>query len=166
MFMFASAATPAVWQALGSNGFVTVSGYDLSDAPPGTPSDVAYYTSQLTAAVEEIATSAAAAGNAPFFVGIPAAASTHEFHSFTWANGTVVQGHAQVRAAMGASAGLAREISQRRLCTLLLQTEYVAAALGVLKNASAGGGTYLGTALWGFSSEMDCKATLGLTETI
>lgn len=96
MFMFASAATPAVWQALGTNGFVTVSGYDLSDSPPGTPSDVSYYTAQLAAAAAEIAASAAAAGNAPFFVGIPAAASTHEFSTFTWANGTVVQGHPQV----------------------------------------------------------------------
>lgn len=96
MFMFASAATPAVWAALGPSGFVTVSGYDLSGAPPGTPSAVPFYTSQLTAAVAEIAASAAAADGA-YFVGIPAAASTHEFHTFTWANGTVVNGFPQVR---------------------------------------------------------------------
>jgi hypothetical protein len=40
MFMFAAATTPAVWAALGPNGFVTVSGYDLSAAPAGTPSTV------------------------------------------------------------------------------------------------------------------------------
>ena len=163
MFMFASVATPAVWQALGTNGFVTVSGYDLSAAPPGTPSDVSYYTTQLAAAAAEIAASATAAGNASFFVGIPAAASTHEFHTFTWANGTVVQGHPQVRAALPVRARLLLVAGARQSPTpprcVHYQTEFVAAALEVLKNASTSGGTYLGTALWGFSSEMDCEAT-------
>ena len=48
-FMFAESVTAEVWAALGPNGYLTVSGYDLSAAPAGTPSTVDYYAAQLAA---------------------------------------------------------------------------------------------------------------------
>ena len=78
-------------------------------------------------ALHEIS-SLAAANNGSFFVGIPAAASTHEFARYTTAGGAVTPGHPQV--------------------------EYVKAALGALRASVASNPRYLGAALWGFSSEM------------
>jgi hypothetical protein len=69
----------------------------------------------------------AKANNGSFFVGIPAAASAHEFETFTFANGTVVSGAPQAEYAQAALASLAR----------------IAGAPG-----------YLGPALWGFASVM------------
>lgn len=126
-FGFAAAATPEVWKALGPNGYFTVSGYDLAQTPPGTPNTVAEYTSALQSAVDTIS-SLAAASNGSFIVGIPAAASTHEFANYTTKEGVVTQGHPQL--------------------------EYVKAAVGVLKSSLAANPLYLGAALWGFSSEM------------
>jgi hypothetical protein len=156
MFMFASAVTPEVWAALGPNGFVTVSGYDLSDAPPGTPSTVAFYAQQLTTAMAAVAASARSI-NGTYFVGIPAAASTHEFESFTWANGTVVKGFAQVRALSSFCCNW-NDCGQPPALLLfrMIQIDYVSAALGVLKTFQSDAG-FLGAALWGFSSEMECE---------
>lgn len=127
-FMYAAAATPDVWAALGPNGYVTVSGYDLSIAPAGTPSSAAYYGKQLSAAVATIQ-AAADANNGSFMLGLPGAASTHEFERFTWANGTVVHGAPQL--------------------------SFVKEALTVVEaNALHGSHRYLGSALWGFSSTM------------
>ena len=126
-FLFAGALTAEVWSALGPNGFATISGYDLSSAPAGTPSTPAFFGAQLRAALATAAASAAA-HNGSFLVGIPAAASAHEFESYNLANGTVVAGAPQA--------------------------EFVEAALGALAGV-AGAPGYLGPALWGFSPEMD-----------
>lgn len=127
-FMFAQDATPDVWAALGPRGYLVASGYDLSSSPPGTPSTVAAYEAALGASVAALVQSAAAS-NGSFFVGIPAAASAHEFATFTLANGTVVEGSPQ--------------------------TQYLQAALRILRANAAGQPGYLGPALWGFSSEME-----------
>ena len=94
-FMMAPAATAAVWEALGPNGYVTVSGYDLSEAPAGTPSTVAEYGTRLGAVVDAI-TASAQRHNGSFVLGIPAAASCHEFELFTPSNGSAVHGHTQL----------------------------------------------------------------------
>ena len=125
-FMFAESVSSAVWSALGPNGYLTVSGYDLSDAPAGVPSSVADFKAALSSSVATVAASAAA-NNCSFFVGFPAAASAHEFASYTLANGTAIAGHPQ--------------------------TEYAQAALDVLATLKGSAG-YLGPALWGFASEM------------
>jgi len=126
--MFASAATAQVFQALGPNGYVTVSGYDLATTPPGTPSTVQQFQTALESAVDTIVANANQY-NGSFVLGIPAAASTHEFQTYQPVGKQPVQGYPQL--------------------------DYVKAALnvidakGLLKNPR-----YLGTALWGFSSTM------------
>ena len=127
-FMFAGAITPAVWEALGPNGYLTVSGYDLSSAPAGTPSTVDYFRTQLAASLADVAASAAA-HNGSYFVGVPAAASAHEFASVVLPNGTNVQGHPQI--------------------------EYISAALKELAAGAKGKRGYLGLALWGFCPQVD-----------
>jgi len=127
-FMFAAAATPEVWRALGPNGYVTVSGYDLAPAPAGTPSTPAAYRAQLDEVLATIAP-LADANNGSFVVGIPAAASCHEFERYSFANGTVVQGHPQ--------------------------QQYLEAALQAISDAKLhSNARFLGTALWGFASKM------------
>ncbi len=125
-FMFAEAVTGEVWSALGPNGYLTVSGYDLSSAPAGVPDLPAAYAARLDSALAFVAASARAF-NGSFMVGIPAAASAHEFETYTFENGTVVNGAPQV--------------------------EYATAALSSLARI-AGAPGYLGPALWGFASEM------------
>ena len=126
--MFAAAATPKVWQALGANGYVTVSGYDLAPALAGTPSTPAAYRAQLDAVLATIAP-LADANNGSFVVGIPAAASCHEFERYSFANGTVVQGHPQ--------------------------QQYLEAVLQAISDAKLhSNARFLGTALWGFASKM------------
>jgi hypothetical protein len=77
-FMFAAAATADMWAALGPNGYVTVSGYDLSSEPPGVASSVEEYGARLGAVVDTIIASAKK-HDGSFVLGIPAAASCHEF---------------------------------------------------------------------------------------
>ena len=126
-FLFAEALTAEVWAALGPNGFATISGYDLSSAPAGTPSTPAVYGARLRAALAN-ASASAAAHNGSYFVGIPAAASAHEFETFNFANGTVVTGAPQL--------------------------DYLETALAALAAGATGMPGYLGPALWGFSPEM------------
>jgi hypothetical protein len=126
-FLFAEALTAEVWAALGPNGFATLSGYDLSSAPAGTASTPAFYGAQLRAALAN-ASASAAAHNGSYFVGIPAAASAHEFETFNFANGTVVTGAPQL--------------------------DYLETALVALAAGATGKPGYLGPALWGFSPEM------------
>lgn len=117
-----------MWTALGPNGYLTVSGYDLSSAPAGTPSTVAEYAAKLTASLEFVAASAAANGGS-YMVGIPAAASAHEFETFTLANGTTTHGAPQI--------------------------QYAQAALAALAAHATGNAAFLGPALWGFSPQME-----------
>ena len=126
-FVFAGSIGPEMWAALGPNGYVTVSGYDLSDAPAGTPSSVAQYARALNASLVAVAASANA-HNGSYFVGIPGAASAHEFETYTFANGTVVRG--------------------------TLQLEFVQAALEALDAHAATSPGFLGPALWGFAPVM------------
>lgn len=126
-FGFAAAVTADVWKALGPNGYFTVSGYDLATTAPGVPNTVEEYTSKLTTALGEIL-ELANANNGSFIVGIPGAASTHEFANYTTADGAVTQGYPQI--------------------------QYVEAAVGALQATVGSSPLYLGAALWGFSSEM------------
>jgi len=127
-FMFASAATAQVFQALGPNGYVTVSGYDLSSAPPGTPSTPQAFQTALESTVDTIVANANLY-NGSFVLGIPAAASTHEFETYSPQGGKTVQGYPQL--------------------------DYVKAALSVIDaKGLLSNPRYLGTALWGFSSTM------------
>jgi hypothetical protein len=126
-FMFADDVTPEVWSALGPNGYMVVSGYDLASTPAGTPSTVEYFSTRFSQAVDTIVASATA-NKGSYFIGIPAAASTHEFANLTYANGTIVQGSPQIR--------------------------YVTAALDILAAKAKGKPGYLGPSLWGFSSVM------------
>jgi len=127
-FMFASAATAQVFSALGPNGYVTVSGYDLSSSPPGTATTPQAYQTSLETVVDTIVANANAY-NGSFVLGIPGAASTHEFEVYHPSGKPDVTGYPQL--------------------------DYVKAALnvidakGLIKNPR-----YLGTALWGFSSTM------------
>jgi hypothetical protein len=125
-FMFAESVTPEVWRALGPSGYLSVSGYDLSSAPAGVTDPPASYAAKLAASLAFVAASAKA-NNGSWLVGIPAAASAHEFETFTFENGTVIAGSPQV--------------------------EYARAALAELAKV-AGAPGYLGPALWGFASEM------------
>ena len=127
VFMFAPEMDAAMWTALGPNGFLSVSGYDLSDAPAGVPSTPAFFRAQLDASLAAAAAGAAAA-NGSYLVGIPAAASAHEFETFTLANGTVIDGFPQL--------------------------EYATAAVQALAAGAAGERGYLGPALWGFAPDM------------
>jgi hypothetical protein len=127
-FMFAGAATQQVFQALGPNGYVTVSGYDLSSAPAGTVSTPQQYQTALEAAVDTIVANANLY-NGSFVLGIPGAASTHEFETYQPTGKPVVQGYPQL--------------------------DYVKAALSVIDaKGLLNNPRYLGTALWGFSSTM------------
>jgi len=126
-FMFADDVTPEVWSALGPNGFLVVSGYDLASTPAGTPSTVESFSTRFAAAVD-LTVASAAANKGSYFIGVPAAASTHEFANLTYANGTVVRGYPQL--------------------------QYITAALNILAEKAKGKPGYLGPALWGFSSVM------------
>ena len=67
--------------------------------------------------------------NGSFVVGIPAAASCHEFEKYSFENGTVVTGHKQ--------------------------QEYLQTALQAISNAKLHTNPrFLGTSLWGFASKM------------
>jgi hypothetical protein len=77
-FTLAENITPALWTALGPNGYLVISGYDLSSAPAGTPSTVNEYTTALGKSIDAVVKSVGAT-NGSFFIGIPAAASCHEF---------------------------------------------------------------------------------------
>eukprot|EP01113_Clastostelium_recurvatum_P028003 TRINITY_DN3392_c0_g1_i2.p1 TRINITY_DN3392_c0_g1~~TRINITY_DN3392_c0_g1_i2.p1 ORF type:complete len:359 (+),score=87.02 TRINITY_DN3392_c0_g1_i2:28-1104(+) len=134
VFMFAEAATEVVFSALGPNGFVIVSGYDLSTAPPGTPLTPQQYRTNLDAAIKTILTSARAY-NGKFMLGIPAAASTHEFTTYVDQDtGIVKQGYPMYSATADS---------------------YIVEAYGAIKaNNLTSTAAYLGEALWGFSAKM------------
>ena len=50
--MFASAATPDVYEALGPNGYVTVSGYDLGSSAAGVANAPTAYNALLADELE------------------------------------------------------------------------------------------------------------------
>jgi len=131
VFLFAAAATSEVFQALGPNGFAIISGYDLGSNPPGFPNTPQQFGMLLT---KEINTIVQNAGTSYFFsIGIPAAASTHEFTNYTQVAGSV-SGY-PMYAAQGDS--YLKEAFANIQATHLRSNPQ-----------------FLGLSLWGFSSEM------------
>lgn len=132
VFMGAGAATPDVFTAIGSNGYVIVSGYDLSDTPAATVTEPVKYGQQLTGSLNAIVKSAAASKGS-FMVGIPAAASVHEFSQYIPATGAPVFGYPMFS---------------------LNQPSYLGQALQAIEKTVSTNPGYLGTALWGFALQM------------
>eukprot|EP01111_Echinosteliopsis_oligospora_P000367 TRINITY_DN1037_c0_g1_i1.p1 TRINITY_DN1037_c0_g1~~TRINITY_DN1037_c0_g1_i1.p1 ORF type:complete len:353 (+),score=87.98 TRINITY_DN1037_c0_g1_i1:86-1144(+) len=131
-FLFAEAATPQVYAALGPNGFVVISGYDLSTAPAGTPSTPAQYGQALA---ESLSIVKANAEDGKFIIALPAAASTHEFTQYVPESGVVVEGYPMYNTTVDS---------------------YLVEAFNQLEasNIKSHPG-YLGVSLWGFSSFME-----------
>jgi len=90
-FLMAGAATSEVYQALGPNGFAIISGYDLSDTAPGTVNTPAQYNAALLASVKQTLANIGNGGG-KFSLGVPAAASTHEFELYVTSSGKTVKG--------------------------------------------------------------------------
>ena len=92
IFCHAVDATPDVFEALGPNGHVIMSGYDLGEQPPGIPSLPETYKVRLAEAVELLRQNAGPNGR--FSIALPAAASTMEFQRYEPAGGAPsVEGH-------------------------------------------------------------------------
>jgi hypothetical protein len=137
VFMSAGSATPAVFQAIGANGYVIMSGYDLGTfAVPTVP---ATYGLQLTAALKLLALNAAAS-HGSFVIGIPAAASTTEFSQYIPASGADVFGYPMYSSTA---------------------SNYATEALAAIQANIKSNPGYLGTALWGFSLYMENPKTSG-----
>lgn len=94
-FAMAKDVDVALFEALGPQGYVVVSGYDLAGGGAGTSHSPAEYEAALRGSLASIRQTAAAA-NRPYMVGIPAAASTHEFESFVVDGNLVESGHTQL----------------------------------------------------------------------
>jgi len=129
-FMFAVDATAEVFDALGPNGYVVVSGYDLGNNPAGVPNTPQTYGQLLQQAVATIKANAGTVGN--FAIAIPAAASAHEFTAFTKADGTVIKGYPMYSAT---------------------EPCYIKEAIAAIASVK-GTKNYVGTTLWGFASFM------------
>jgi len=130
-FMFAGNATPDVFAALGSNGYVIASGYDLSSAPAGTPSTPAAFATALANSINMLKTNAGTTGK--FVVGIPAGASTHEFTQYIPLSGAIVNGYPMYSAT---------------------QPSYIVQAVTTLHAMLDGNPGWIGTALWGFAAQI------------
>ncbi len=93
---------------IGPNGFAIISGYDLGTNPPGVPTPPATYGTLLTQSINAIVANAGIKTHIPsvqitaitcivgksyyFSLGIPAAASDHEFTNATRTNGDQISG--------------------------------------------------------------------------
>lgn len=122
-----SRAHPEIWDALGANGYATISGYDLSSAPAGTPSTPAAYGAALVKTIDTIR--AGVKGNGSWMLGLPAAASCHEFEKFVRNNGQIVEGYSQL--------------------------SYIQTALRTLDDMRVrGDAAFAGVGLWGFAQDM------------
>jgi hypothetical protein len=120
-FALATAVDVELMQLLGPNGYVVVSGYDLGEGGAGTPNPPEVYEANLRTNLQSIKATAAESG-VPYMVGIPAAASTHEFETFLM-NGILIRsGHSQ--------------------------KEYVERALSALQDICHDDPNYLGPMLW------------------
>lgn len=131
-FLFASETTVEILEALGPNGFAIISGYDLGPNPSGVPSTPAVYGSYLVQAINQIIS---LAGNQYYFsLGIPAAASEHEFTNATDTNGQYTDGYPMYSATEDS----------------YLKEVFAAIDSTKLRQNSQ----FLGISVWGFSSEM------------
>jgi len=131
-FLYSGAATQDVYKALGPQGFAIISGYDLSNASAGTPITPAQYNVALTQCIKETLQNVPSGGK--FSLGLPAAASTHEFERFVKANGDVIQGY---------------PIWSNTTASYLTEATKVISQTQLSNNPG-----FLGTSLWGFSSMM------------
>lgn len=130
-FMYATAATPQVFAAMGPNSYIAVSGYDLGNGGPGVAHTPAAYRTALTSQINTLIQNAGTTGR--FVIGIPAAASTNEFTTYVTANGAVTQGYPNYSATVDS---------------------YIVRAIQTAQQLLAGKPNFLGMALWGCSSEM------------
>jgi len=131
-FLFAKEATPTVLEALGPNGFAIISGYDLGPNPSGTPSTPVAYGGYLT---QSIATIIKSAGDQYYFaLGIPAAASEHEFTNATDTNGQFTSGYPMYSNSSDS----------------YMKEAFIAIEASKIRENPQ----FLGISLWGFSSEM------------
>eukprot|EP01112_Ceratiomyxa_fruticulosa_P007387 TRINITY_DN1914_c0_g1_i1.p2 TRINITY_DN1914_c0_g1~~TRINITY_DN1914_c0_g1_i1.p2 ORF type:complete len:545 (+),score=73.76 TRINITY_DN1914_c0_g1_i1:2327-3961(+) len=78
MFLGASAVTKEVFQALGSNGLVVISGYDLSNKKAGVPSTPTTYGTNLLNALNQVMQVSSQTGG-KYMIGVPMSSSAHEF---------------------------------------------------------------------------------------
>eukprot|EP01116_Phalansterium_solitarium_P021604 TRINITY_DN6789_c0_g1_i1.p1 TRINITY_DN6789_c0_g1~~TRINITY_DN6789_c0_g1_i1.p1 ORF type:complete len:354 (+),score=63.25 TRINITY_DN6789_c0_g1_i1:79-1062(+) len=90
-FMFASDATPEVFSALGRNSYIAVSGYDLASTGPGVAQTPLQYATALQAVLNTLIANAGTTGK--YTIGVPAAASTHEFSSYIAVSGAATPGY-------------------------------------------------------------------------
>ena len=129
VFGFASAATPKMWKTLGKNGFFVDSGYDLSKKPAGTLQSPQQYGKKLYAELTQMKRSADS-NHGYYMIGLPAAASTHEFERYVKSNGAVIDEGYQ-------------------------QLDYIKQAIAVIKKLKIPQDPYfLGISLWGWSEYM------------
>jgi len=75
MFLMAKAATPQVFQALGPNGYVIISGYDLGPGGAGVPHSPQDYGDALVWQIQQVVKSA---GNTGFFFGWDTGCGQHK----------------------------------------------------------------------------------------
>jgi len=126
-------SNPALWQAVSPNGFIIVSGYDLSNSSAGTVITPAQYGAALTDVIKS-SLSASTKYNGQFSLGIPGAASTHEFTNYTRANGSFTQGYPMYSSTAD---------------NYLVRVQAAASATNLRQAPS-----FLGMSLWGFSAVM------------
>lgn len=135
VFLGVGAATSTMFTAIGGNGngYVVLSGYDLSDAPLGSPATIpSKYGLQLTANLKILAANATAS-KGYYVIGIPGAASVHEFSQYIPGTGQPVFGYPMYSAS---------------------QDNYSSQAIAAIQNTVKTNPGYLGTALWGFTLQM------------
>ncbi len=129
-FVGAYNTSAALFTALGNNGYVIMSGYDLSGNPPGIATPPATYGAALTRNIAAMVKNAGSTGH--YMIGIPAGASVHEFSTYVPASGATVQGFPQFS---------------------LSAPSYLTQALSVINSVKNNTG-YLGTSLWSFNLRM------------
>lgn len=119
--------------ALGPNGYVVISGYDLSEGDPKNPVATSPndYRSIFTTLITSTRTQCASVG-LKYAIAIPAAASTQEFERANTSS-TTVSGFSQ--------------------------DQYVQVAVESIKQNVFNDGLFVGTLLWTFSPEINVQGT-------
>ena len=125
----------ALMSALGADGFISISGYDLKDGDVTNP--VATHPDEYQAILESVIRNAMSA-KCPFALSIPAAGTTQEFTEAVTATGRVVTGYPQY-----SSTG---------------RPAYINAAFKALQLTKGYAG-YKGTTIWAFSDRIVVKGT-------
>lgn len=120
-FALASSVDVGLMQAMGPNGYVVISGYDLGTGGAGSPNPPSTYEANLRAQLASIKATSAKSG-VPYMVGIPAAASTYEFETYLKDGQLISSGYNQV--------------------------DYIKRALSALRDICNDDPNYLGPMLW------------------